>query len=140
MTAYWLNCEKCDKHFSFDEITKQRSINSYLYNVFFNSNCDQSLLVFECPECKGLIRITYDFPRREKINFKVKHIVYRTDDEIFFQMLWETYSIYKPNNPVYDFKYMLGNYAFGLNKPAIMAEEDLKGLIEIFNKKCHRFL
>lgn len=140
MAGYWLNCDKCNKDYNFNEITKYSSLTSFLWNKFFHSEYNQSLLVFECPECKGLIRITYAFPKNEKSIVKVKHIVYRTDDKYFYQMLWETYSIREPNNSVYDFKYMVGKKAYGLTRPTIMAEKDLKELIETFNNKCHKLL
>jgi len=140
MKGYWLNCEKCNKDYTFKEMTEHTSLTSFLWNEFLDSRCDQSLLTFKCPVCNGLVRITYHFPRAERLTVKVKHIVYRTCDEDFYQMLWETYFIHEPDKPVYDFKYISDCNATGLNRPAIMAEKHLQELVDLFNLKCHKFL
>jgi hypothetical protein len=140
MTGYWFNCDKCDSDFKFRDIAEYNGISSFLWYKFFESDCDQSLLTPKCPKCKGILRITYDFPRKEKITAKVRHIVFQTDDDYFFQMLWETFFTHDKTKAIYDFKYMNGNSPNGLTKSVIMTEADLKKLIQLFNKKCHKLL
>ena len=141
MSGYWLNCNNCKKDFRFNEITKSPAIASYLWYKFFESDCDQSLLKWKCPECDtGIIQMAYNLKDGSETVIKVNHIVFRSDDKEFYQMLWETYDTSDPNDLIFDFKYMNGNNPLGLNKPVIMRENQLSELIQLFNKKCHKFL
>ena len=121
MNGYWLNCDECKKDFRFSDFTKYNGISSYLWNEFLGTDFDQSLLTLVCPECKGSLRITYEFPRMEKDTVKVRHIVFITGDEKFYQMLWETFPVDTPVYSMYDFKYMNGNNTTGLNRPVVMS-------------------
>lgn len=140
MTGYWLNCNQCDNDFRFDEVTDKPAIPSYLWYTYFESDCDQSLLRFKCPKCKkGTVQIAYHLNPKDGTIMKVNHIVFRrhSEDEDFYQMLWETHYKSQPKSQIYDFKYMYKNRAIGLNRPVIMEKNDLVELLRLFNKKCH---
>lgn len=146
MKAYWLNCSKCDKNFDFNEVktTESNSVNAYLWYKFLDSDNDQSLLSIKCPNCNGKLQIAYYLTKNDEKQsnspWKVKHIVSTYSSDNYYPMLWETYLKDNPKIIKYDFKYLTGNNAFGLNHPPIMDESELKDLIDTFNSKCHKLL
>ena len=135
MSGYWFNCNICNKDFKFGEVTDSPAIASFLWYEYFEKDCDQLLLKKKCPDCdKGVLQIAYNLKDGGETIIKVNHIVFRTDNNEFYQMLWETFDTEDPSDLIYDFKYMNGNNPTGLNRPVIMREYELKELIKLFNE------
>ena len=67
MPSYWWSCEKCKKEFAFKDVTDNSTIYHFIWKTLLPSNWDQEKLLLACPNCKNKsLRITYEFPRKDK--------------------------------------------------------------------------
>ncbi len=95
------------------------------------------MLLRNCLRCGcRSIRITYDFPRAERERVRLAHIVgLRRPDDPFVQMMWEGGPDNYPQERWFDFKYMNGRSNWGLNKPAIIRQDQLRELFDLYRQK-----
>jgi hypothetical protein len=137
MAGYWWECEGCAVSFTFTKVTGASSLASFIWDKLMASDWDQSLLAPLCGKCgSGALRITYEFPRKEKLILRVIHIVglqYEYDD--YVPMMWETHPKDSPDERRFDFKYQRGRNPRGLNKPAILSRQDLHTLFGRYRQK-----
>lgn len=135
--GYWWQCESCGAISDFPEACGFKGIPDYIWDVLIPSFWEQSKLLLECRKCnKRSMRITYEFPRREKVILQVIHIVGLGPIEgSYIPMMWET----KPsedNVNWFDFKYIdHRRNPWVLNKPAVFSRENLKQLFNLYNDK-----
>lgn len=136
MSAYWWECEKCGKKYDFNTACKSPGIAHYIRDALVLSKWDQALLLIECPNChQKSLRIFYEFPRKEKELLKVIHIVGLGEQKnSYIPMMWET-SPFPFNDIWFDFKYINNRNIWGLNKPAIFCQNDLRELFELYCKR-----
>lgn len=131
--SYWWECESCHNTFEFSEITKSKGIAHFIWYELLPENWNKDKLVSFCKSCKIFsIRITYLFPRKDEIKIQLLSIVGLKYTN-FLPMMWETKEAY--NNVLqFDFKYLVGRSVWGLNKPAVFTQEDLKTIFNRFAK------
>lgn len=136
MQAYWWECEVCETKAEFTEITKDSSVVSFIRGKLVPSGWDQSLLQSKCTHCpSGTLRITYEFPRKNKEILRVVHMVGLEYGE-YLPMMWETYQV-SSREDLFDFKYIIGRNPFGLNKPAAVSRKDLHALFELYRTRTN---
>lgn len=141
MPSYWWQCRECQSTSTFDQATNSRGITHFIWDELYGQEWNQEALVKDCPKCgRQSLRITYEFPRKDKVILFVNHIVGITNDDYFMQMLWETSPQHEPDASWYDFKYMNGRSVYGLNKAVVFAKDDLRRIIEMFNTKCYKLI
>ena len=139
MPSYWWQCLNCNKFFNFQEVTNSKGISHFIWDELYLSDWDQNILIKNCPSCKNhQLKISYEFPRKDKIILYVNNIVGITKDNNFMQLLWATSPIEDLNDVWYDFKYLNGKSIFGLTKPVVFDKEELKNIMELFNRKCYK--
>lgn len=135
MAGYWWQCEACGNKFDFQTTVGYPSMSGFVWDKLLPSGWDQSLLTSACPSCKkGLRRITYDFPREEKVLLHVVHIV-GLQYENYVPMMWETYPVDDPDSRWFDFKYQHKRSPWGLNKAAVFSCEGLQELFTLYRAK-----
>jgi len=135
MPGYWWECEKCGAKSDFPTTTGDSSMSSFVWDKLVPADWDQSLLVSPCGQCSdGSRRITYEFPREDKVTLRVVHIVGRQSDD-YVPMMWETYPTDEPSDPWFDFKYQSRRNPWGLNKAAVFSREDLHELFARYRQK-----
>lgn len=133
MPGYWWGCEKCDTMNDFQAISSTSGIYEFIWKILLPAEWNQSLLVQECRHCNELAsRITYKFPRKEELLFRVVHIVGLDPEDGYLPMMWATYAVGEPNNLKYDFKYLTKGSLYGLNRPAIFTRNDLCELFDLY--------
>ena len=137
MPSYWWHCDQCDKTRTFEEECGI-GIVRFLWDELLLAQWDQKLLVHDCAACQSpqSLRITYDFPRKDKETLHVMHIVGMTPDreQTYLPMLWQA----SMNGELFfDFKYMNGRSNWGLNKPAVLTDAVLTGLIRLYREKAN---
>src|SRR5260221_986606 len=126
MTGYWWQCEDCGKQYDFHAACGSWSIYYFIWDVLLPSDWDQTKLTVPCSQCKrGLMRIKYDFPRKEKDTSFVTAIVGLRDDD-YLPMMWETCSHSSEKERWFDFKYLTRGNTRGLNRPAVFRGEQLQ--------------
>jgi hypothetical protein len=81
------------------------------------------------------MRITYEFPRKRKSIATVYHIV-GADEGDSMPRMWETTLDGENGNPLFDFKYILKSRLFGLNRPAVFSQDDLRELFTLYCTKA----
>jgi len=110
---------------------------SFIWDKMLATGWDQSLLTPTCSKCHtGILRITYEFPRSDKVVLQVMHIVgLKEEDDDYVAMMWETQPQHSPAERWFDFKYQRGRNPRGLNKPVVFSRENLHDLFEIYRKK-----
>ena len=106
----------------------------FVWDELVTTNWDQSRLVLVCPECGGEeLRITYEFPRRDRVELTLVHAVgLGPDDGVYIPMMWETDPDWPSGHRWFDFKYVNGRQIFGLNKPAVFDQEGLRELFKLY--------
>jgi len=132
MTGYWWQCDNC----GYTQRTSPEglSVASYILDVIFASEWDQSKLSHPCSTCgKGRLRITYDYEGTD-YRLSVTHMV-GLDDPSNLQMLWETKERNDPK-PWFDFHYLKGRNARNLNRTPAFFREDLKRLFQEYQRIC----
>jgi len=137
MPAYWWECENCPSQFGFLKVCDSKGMSHYIRDVLLPNNWDQERLFIECPACnKRTLRIAYEFPRANKETIRVIHIVGigSTKDD-YIPMMWETLRKPYDGNTWFDFKYINNRSIYGLNKPAVFEQEDLKKLFQLYCEK-----
>ena len=137
MTGYWWQCEICGTVFSFPEVSDTKGIAHFIWDVLIPSEWDQQKLSRDCKNCNSnSLRITYEFPRKNKVILKVIHIFGRspTTDK-YIPMMWETHSSENESVSWFDFKYINGRNVYGLNKPAVFSRDGLRHLFEAYCQK-----
>jgi hypothetical protein len=133
--SYRWKCSDCPTRRTFAEVTGTRSIHGFLWDILLRSDWDQKLLAKNCPECGKLaMRITYKFPRKAESIATVHHIV-GIDKGSWMPMMWETTLDDEIESPLFDFKYIVKGRLFGLNRPAVFSQDDLR---EVFTLYCTR--
>lgn len=137
MAGYWWQCENCVTESTFQEACDSRGIAHFIWDVLIPSSWDQTKLVKNCKNCgKQSLKITYQFPKKkEKVVFRVIHIVGINPFEDYIPMMWETYQVGYEKDSIFDFKYVVGRSIYGLNKPAVFSRDDLKKLFALFCEK-----
>lgn len=137
MSAYWWQCESCGAVSDFKEVTNCKGVVHYIWDELISSNWDQGKLLLECKKCnEHSMRITYEFPRKEKVILQVIHIVGLGPIKgNYIPMMWET----KPsedNVNWFDFKYVDHHRTpLGLTKPAVFSRENLQQLFNLYREK-----
>jgi hypothetical protein len=132
--GYWWECTSCNECNTFKKETGKGSVASFVWDILAPSGWDQSLLTRQCKACNlKSMKITYDFPKKERTIIFVNHIIGRKLEDVnYLPMLWETQP--KGSEKIwYDFKYQIKRNNFGLNKPAVMQSVDLSYLLKEFN-------
>lgn len=141
MPSYWWQCQACNEARSFVEVTASKGITHFIWDELLPSDWDQKHLTRICPKCNdNSLRITYEFPRQDKVTLFVHNIVGITDDNYFMPMLWCTSPSEDKGARWYDFKYVNGRNIFGLNKAVVFTQGSLTKILELFNNKCHRLV
>ncbi len=136
MTGYWWQCEKCGTVYNFPEVSDTRGIAHFIWDVLIPSEWDQQKLSRYCKNCNSnSLRITYEFPRRDKVTLKVIRIIGRSPKDKYVPMMWETNSSEDESINWFDFKYVNGRNVYGLNKPAVFTRNRLKQLFEVYCQK-----
>jgi hypothetical protein len=135
MPGYWWECEHCDRTVTFAEVTGC-SIAAFIWDKLLASAWDQAVLARDCPHCQQhSLRIAYDFPRRDKLIFRLVHAVGVREGESYLPMMWECYLVGEPERPKFDFKYLNGRNPKGLSKPAILSREQLSQLLSLYRAR-----
>lgn len=131
MPAYWWKCGKCHEVSEFGVVTPSKGIAHYIWDVLIPSNWSQSHLVLPCPKCNSRnLKITYEFPRKDRVELTLIHAIgLGPFDDIYVPMIWEA----KPDSSTdnehwFDFKYINGRSAYGLNKAAVFTRTDIHAL------------
>jgi hypothetical protein len=110
-------------------------MSSFVWDKLLPADWDQSLLTSPCPRCgQGVRRITYNFPREDKVTLRVVHIVGLASND-YVPMMWETYPTHSTSDRWFDFKYQSGRNPWGLNKAAVFSREDLHKLFTLYREK-----
>ncbi|MDF0643288.1 MAG: hypothetical protein P0111_04615 [Nitrospira sp.] len=135
MAGYWWECEGCAERFEFPEVTGAASMGSFVSDKLMPSDWDQSLLAPICGKCRrATLRVTYEFPREDKLILRVIHIVWLQYDD-YVPIMWETHLKDSPTERCFDFKYQRGRNPWGLNKAAVLSRQDLHTLFERYRQK-----
>lgn len=135
MPAYWWKCQSCGEISEFSIATKSKGITHYIWDVLIPSKWDQSHLLLSCSSCHSKsLRITYEFPRKERVELTLIHAVgLGPIDDIYVPMMWETApDLSEDNEHWIDFKYINGRNVFGLNKAAVFTRANIKELFEMY--------
>lgn len=137
MPAYWWHCESCGADSDFMEASGSKGIAHFIWDVLLPSSWDQRKLIAECKKCKKQsMKITYEFPRKEKEIIRVVHIVgLRPNNDDYLPMMWETYMVGNEAERLFDFKYLGGRNVWGLNKAAVFGRQNLKELFDLYRSK-----
>jgi hypothetical protein len=108
---------------------------SFVWDRLLAADWDQLLLTLPCGGCSGgTLRITYEFPREDKLVLRVLHIVGLQYDD-YVPMMWETYPTNSPSDRCIDFKYQRGRNPWGLNKAGLLSRQDLHELFARYREK-----
>jgi len=109
---------------------------SFIWDRLIPADWDQSLLTSVCPHCDhGTRRITYDFPREDKVTRRVAHIVGIASDD-FVPMMWETYPTDDPSDLAFSFNYQIRRSPWGLNKAGVFSREALRRIFALYREKA----
>ena len=131
MNSYWWECESCGYRSNFKEAVGSESIAHYIWDELIPSSWDPKKLILTCKKCnKGKMRITYEFPRKNKEVFQVVHIVGLVKGK-YVPMMWESKPLGEDVS-CFDFKYIIDRNPYGLNKPAVFTREELKELLDLY--------
>ncbi len=134
MSGYWWECEGCGEKSDFPTVVSTLSMSSFVWDKLLRADWDQSLLVSPCPHCQAFRRITYEFPRKDKVTLRVIHIVGRQSED-YVPMMRETYPTDSPKERWFDFKYQRGRNPWGLNKAAVFSRQELQELFMLYRGK-----
>lgn len=143
MPGYWWQCEECGNIEDFPSACGTSSICGFLRDLLIPSRFDQALLVRDCPIClQYSLRITFDFPRNDKITLHVRHIVGQSpsEDGAYVPMMWETYPAGSPDDSWFHFNYINDRQVFGLNKAGVFEEHNLKAIFELYRARTGQAL
>ena len=129
--GYWWQCEQCGAVRSFPDATNSNSVAAFIWDELVPADWDQSLLVQSCRQCKGdTLRITYHFPRHDRVLLQVHHIIGHPPDEgKYVPMMWASEPSYDRDNLRIDFKYIVGRNPLGLSRPAVFTHESFRSLL-----------
>ena len=117
MPAYWWECTTCKMKVDFKQACGRRGMPDFIWDVLLPSDWDQTHLVIGCPGCgQQSLRIAYEFPRAERVGLVVIHAVGLGPlDNVWIPMMWETHPDDGSEENWFDFKYISGRSAWGLN-------------------------
>ena len=138
MDGYWWQCEGCGHTESVEQITNRKSLAAFIWDDLRLSSWNQALLTVPCrSSCSRSMRITYEFPRKmNKETVMVLRIVgLPAGEDSYLPMMWQTFFLSNPENYLFDFKFVRGRQGWGLKKPAVFNQEDLKNLFALY---CER--
>jgi len=144
MPGYWWKCDGCNRRCEFNDPDlpadlRFGSVAPFIRDVLVPKNWNPVHLLRHCPGCgQQALRIAYEFPRENAEQLRVIGIVDLTWDERrdaqadqeYLPMMWETYFLGNRNRSYFDFKYIRGKRVWGLNKPAVFSQNDLRRLFE----------
>ena len=135
MPGYWWECESCKQNLDFKAATGFGGIASFIWDKLLVTDWDQKLLAQPCKNCgHGLLRIAYEFPRKDKTTLRVVHIIGLKSNE-YVPMMWETYATDDPDKRWFDFKYQNGRNPIGLKAPAVLTRQNLHELFKCYCQK-----
>lgn len=138
MRGYWWEC--CNSKCSSQKKISGPDLVRFLWKLA-NKDWDQRLLVKRCRGCGQTIRLAYEFPKKVKKRAKliVVHLVGLKKSAYYLPMMWEVIPSQKRKERWFDFKYVGGlkgkNPAYGLSRPAVFSQEDLRKLFALYAKK-----
>lgn len=128
--GYWWQCERDASH-----ATDFPGIVNFLVELAHH-NWDQTLLTKPCHHCGSALRVTYAFPRKDRGEFSVVHIVGLKYDT-YIPMMWETREV-GASESLFDFKYVGKSGGawnnWGLNKPAVFNQAELADLFALYGR------
>ncbi|SRR6266571_1203209 len=137
MPGYWWHCEGCGKDFAFSKACGRTSIAAFIHDDLVTSNWDQALLLRPCPDCaQTSLRIQYEFPRKDRELVTVYRIVGLGPGADYLPMMWETGPASEPDVRWYDFKYLGGRNVRGLSKPAVLQQQQLRRLFDLYRERA----
>ena len=87
-TGYWWQCRSNPQHATkdFTSVCKLPLV-QFFYRLA-SSGWDQTLLTQTCRHCTGEMRITYDFPRADRVRLELVHAVGLSVDDAYIPMVW----------------------------------------------------
>ena len=139
MPSYWWECESCGNKAEFFDVCQVKGITHFIWDILLKEEWNQDHLIKNCKSCgKDLMRITYEFPRKDKEKLRVIHIIGigPFDNNKYLPMIWETHAVGEnENDNWFDFKYLNGKNIRGLNRPAVFSRDSLKKLFDVYSKK-----
>jgi hypothetical protein len=132
--GYWWQCDRDSQHMAEFRLLAPEGIVAFLQNLA-RSNWDQMRLIKQCNSCSiGVMVITYEFPRKNRVLLQVKCIVGITDDAPdYLPMMWETVAKGE-TEPWFDFKYLSGSNSYGLNRPVVFSRSSLERLFAAYSR------
>ena len=136
MPGYWWQCKKCGEKREFREAANRRSVPDFLWEDLVPAEWDQALLTLPCPtSCGSRMHLTYKFPRSKGTTdtVMVVHIV-GLQKGGYLPMMWEAFFLSEPASSFFDFKYVRGKSMYGLNRPAILTQQDLREMFELYSR------
>lgn len=137
MPSYWWKCQGCGETEEFSAVTQSKGIAHYIWDILIPTQWDQSHLLLPCSKCNSLnLRITYEFPRKDRVELTLIHAVgLGPFDDIYVPMMWETAPDSSTDDEHWiDFKYINGRSVFGLNKAAVFTRADIHALFAKFGE------
>lgn len=136
MASYWWQCSLCKNQQDFPTSSNSRGLTHYIWDVLVPSSWDQSHLLRACSSCSlNTMRITYIFPRADRTQIQVKHIIGLGPFGEYLPMMWETIPDGNETETWIDFKYINGRSIWGLNKPAVFSKEDMRKLFQLYRTR-----
>jgi hypothetical protein len=66
----------------------------------------------------------------------VVRIVGLQQEKEYLPMLWETFDLDKPEEMVFDFKYIVKRNGYGLRRPAVFTQGELRKLFKLYCQKA----
>lgn len=136
--GYWWQCKSCGHQASFKQTTGDSSIGPFLWDKFVPSDWNQELLVRDCPECdERTLRIAYHHPTKKKKRHVFTYsIVGKTwKDAKYVPMMWETEFGDNQGVMYFDFKYIIGRKAKGLENPASLTRSELNDIFALYRAR-----
>src|SRR3990170_3038918 len=108
MHSYWWQCMNCDSIFSFGEVTNSKGVVHFIWDELLPNHWNSKKLILRCNKCnRNSVRITYEFPRKDKTTLIVVNIVgIESSEKGYLRMMWETMPLGEPKTRWFDFKYV----------------------------------
>jgi hypothetical protein len=139
MPGYWWECEENCGYTSDFNTVAGCGIVAFFWDIL-SVTWDENLLAKVCGKCgKKSLRITYEFPRKEKEVIRVHRVVGLRVDDDYLPMMWEGVPKSSPGQTWFDFNYLRGKHTRGanrgLNRPAVFGAKELSELFTLYREK-----